>query len=283
MPAQKDIYKHIHTCYDAIALRLCIKIVHEYQDLMIRRCVAVMFDYWADMLTTLCARLEHVMSAHINSVRELDVLRACAHVADLRQPHFVVFCILLSLCMCTDCTSLRRADVGATMHRVDKHKTSGRYRCIDAHAGSATLPYACAGVQVLCACMSTEVHTLLQRIVMVLYASDNKRAIAAYLINNYDLVFSVYSVGGRCCRSHSRMFVQERVPDDSCEMAFVRELLTRHKHTYVDETLSPHFGALITMVTKAEPLIALAHFETLRRKYARRSCARTGENIILCR
>jgi hypothetical protein len=53
------------------------------------------------------------------------------------------------------------------------------------------------GVQALCACMSTEVHALLQRIVTVLYTPDKKRAIAAYLINNYDLVYNVYSVRGR--------------------------------------------------------------------------------------
>jgi hypothetical protein len=120
MRAQKDMHKHIHTCHDAIALCLCIKVVHEYQDLMIRRRVAVMSDYWADMLAALCARLEHVMCAHIDSLRELDVLRVCAHVPDLRQPHFVR---VLPRCSCAsaDCASLCRADVGATVYRFYKH------------------------------------------------------------------------------------------------------------------------------------------------------------------
>jgi hypothetical protein len=83
--------EHIVACHDAIALLLCIEIVYKYEALMQRRQVHVMSGYWHDVLAALWTRLDHVLHAHINSLRTIDVKRVCAQgqVADVRQPHFV--------------------------------------------------------------------------------------------------------------------------------------------------------------------------------------------------
>ena len=49
----------------------------------------------------------------------------------------------------------------------------------------------------LCTRLSTEIHSLLQRITAHLYAPQEQKRTSAYLINNYDLVYSIYMVGGR--------------------------------------------------------------------------------------
>lgn len=67
-------------------------------------------------------------------------------------------------------------------------------------------------------------------------------------------------------RSRGHTFIlQERLASDAAEVNLVRELLSTHTRTYVDEVLYPHFGALIAFVNDTEPLIEQQHTETLRR------------------
>ena len=63
----------------------------------------------------------------------------------------------------------------------------------------------------------------------------------------------------------ARVFLQEKVPDESKERNSLWELQQTKISLYVEEVLAPHFCALINCVNECEPLIEQNHAQLLNR------------------
>ncbi|KRZ62199.1 Vacuolar protein sorting-associated protein 52 -like protein [Trichinella nativa] len=74
-------------CFDCIALLLCIHIVYRYQAIGRQRGLPVLEKFWEQLLLELWLRFEQILTAHLTSMRDLDVKR----LAPLdSRPHFII-------------------------------------------------------------------------------------------------------------------------------------------------------------------------------------------------
>lgn len=81
---QMDVYTS--ECYDAIALFLCIHIIHRYKVVMHKRMAPVLDRYWDTLLEMFYPRFEHLLQMNIQSIRDCEPQRL-GHI-DVR-PHYI--------------------------------------------------------------------------------------------------------------------------------------------------------------------------------------------------
>ncbi|KRX44762.1 Vacuolar protein sorting-associated protein 52 -like protein, partial [Trichinella murrelli] len=62
-------------CFDCIALLLCIHIVYRYQAIGRQRGLPVLEKFWEQLLLELWLRFEQILTAHLTSMRDLDIIR----------------------------------------------------------------------------------------------------------------------------------------------------------------------------------------------------------------
>ena len=82
---QKMLDERVAANYDAISLFLCLCFCTKYRELMLDRGVVAIEGYWDSLEQMLWRRLEAVMAAHNESVRQLDVRKMPVDT----RPHYV--------------------------------------------------------------------------------------------------------------------------------------------------------------------------------------------------
>lgn len=84
----KFVEEYVSTCYDSLALFLCIQMVQRLQYLCHKRAVPALDFYYESLISILWPRFEYLVQANIQSVRDCDPSRLYSHI-DTR-PHYVV-------------------------------------------------------------------------------------------------------------------------------------------------------------------------------------------------
>eukprot|EP00794_Sanderia_malayensis_P015923 gene15923-17524_t len=68
----KHMESYVPTCYDAIAIFLCIHIIHRYKIIMLKREVPALEKYWNSLLELLWPRFQHIVELNSQSIRDTD-------------------------------------------------------------------------------------------------------------------------------------------------------------------------------------------------------------------
>ncbi|XP_046653328.1 vacuolar protein sorting-associated protein 52 homolog isoform X1 [Daphnia pulicaria] len=84
----KFVEEYVSSCYDSLALFLCIQMVQRLQYLCHKRAVPALDFYYESLVSTLWPRFEYLVQANIQSVRDCDPSRLYSNI-DTR-PHYVV-------------------------------------------------------------------------------------------------------------------------------------------------------------------------------------------------
>lgn len=80
---QKNLEAYISTCYDSIAIFLCLHLVVRYKLMCHKRSVPALDLYWSNVEMILKSRFEDVLHLNINSIRDYELFNL-----EL-GPHFV--------------------------------------------------------------------------------------------------------------------------------------------------------------------------------------------------
>lgn len=84
----KYVEEYISTCYDSLALFLCIQMVQRLQYMCHKRAVPALDFYFESLANILWPRFEYLVQANIQSVRDCDPSRLYSNI-DTR-PHYIV-------------------------------------------------------------------------------------------------------------------------------------------------------------------------------------------------
>nr|CAG4647808.1 EOG090X047D [Moina brachiata] len=84
----KFVEDYVSTCYDSLALFLCIQMVQRLQYLCHKRAVPALDFYYESLVGTLWPRFETIVQTNIQSVRDCDPTRL--YTAIDTRPHYVV-------------------------------------------------------------------------------------------------------------------------------------------------------------------------------------------------
>ncbi|XP_066919822.1 vacuolar protein sorting-associated protein 52 homolog [Clytia hemisphaerica] len=82
----KHMTSYIATCYDAIAIFLCIHIIHRYKIIMLKREVPILEKYWDTLLDSLWPRFMKMVELNAQSVKQTDPQKLGN--IDI-QPHYI--------------------------------------------------------------------------------------------------------------------------------------------------------------------------------------------------
>jgi hypothetical protein len=196
------ILKHeetrIATCFDSISLVLCARIVKEYQKSLEAQGIACIEPYYKKLLGFIWPRFAHIVSLNTASIGQLDPSKLPK--SQPLQPHYIV---------------RRYAEY------------SGALLVLNEGADFTEVTDALDELRL-------EVANFLLRMA-ALFSSRKDQLI--FLINNYDMMISVYS---------------ERTSSISPELEDFRQLLQARIQEYAVEELGSSFGAMIAFVKKTD-------------------------------
>jgi len=82
----KHMESYVVTCYDAIAMFLCIHIIHRYKIIMLKREVPALEKYWNALLDLLWPRFQQLVDLNAQSIRDTDPQKLGS--IDVR-PHYI--------------------------------------------------------------------------------------------------------------------------------------------------------------------------------------------------
>ncbi|XP_065060211.1 vacuolar protein sorting-associated protein 52 homolog isoform X1 [Rhopilema esculentum] len=82
----KHMESYVTTCFDSIAIFLCIHIIHRYKIIMLKREVPVLEKYWNALLDLLWPRFQHIVDLNAHSIRDTDPQKLGS--IDVR-PHYI--------------------------------------------------------------------------------------------------------------------------------------------------------------------------------------------------
>jgi len=82
----KHMESYVVTCYDAIAMFLCIHIIHRYKIIMLKREVPALEKYWNALLDLLWPRFQQLVDLNAQRIRDTDPQKLGS--IDVR-PHYI--------------------------------------------------------------------------------------------------------------------------------------------------------------------------------------------------
>ncbi|KAI5742699.1 hypothetical protein M8J77_010274 [Diaphorina citri] len=213
---EKNLKTHVEGSYDAIGLFLCIHLVFRYQMLCHKRAVPALDTYWEHLQKILWPR----------AVPALDTY--WEHLQKILWPRFeYVFELNIQ--------SVRDCDPSRYSKDMRPHTTlARRYAEFSSAINMISESYPSERVTRLLALLLEEVELFILKNAAI-YQHRKEQLI--FLINNYDLVLSILS---------------GRTRDNSKEVESFRDQLNSRSVEYVEEILSPHFGALMQAVKEGE-------------------------------
>ncbi|KAI7868117.1 Sac2 family-domain-containing protein [Spinellus fusiger] len=192
---------YIDNSYDAVGILLCIRINTQLALELQRRRVPVLEGYTNSINMLLWPRFQYVMTLHIDSMKKLGNNKSVMSAIKDIHPHYITRRYVefaTSLLVLND--DYNDALLTNSVHRLRNE------------------------VESLLARMSNELPEIIRR--------------NAFLINNYDLIVSVFQ------EANNRAL-------DS-ELDHARQLVSLQISGFVEEQLKPHFGTLIECVKTAE-------------------------------
>ncbi|MCL4130164.1 UNVERIFIED_CONTAM: hypothetical protein GTU68_007377 [Idotea baltica] len=197
---QKEVCGVVMGCYDSIALFICVHLIHQYRLLCHKRAVPALDNHWDQLLKMIWPRFEYVVRLNIQSIQECDPSKM-SNVD--KRPHYI---------------TRRYAEFsGAVMVLQERFPVEG--------------------VDALLFRLQDEVEQVILKMAAVF---NGRKDQLIFLINNYDMMFSVLS---------------EKTREDSRECERLKELLSHRTSEYIEEVLAPYFGGVLTLVREVEHLI----------------------------
>jgi len=196
----------LSNCWDSVGLLLMIRIVEFYRKCMQRRQVSCLDSYLDALQLLLWPRMRVVLDANVQSLRKAATINTPVPSSNA-HPHLV---------------TRRYAELAASLHALSSSESSG---------SSDTL-------QPPLHAMQQEVCTLLTA--MAQTSTLNQESSLVFLVNNYDLVLTVF---------------HERHLPRSATMAF-EDLLREQVALFVESQLMKHYPELVKFVKAAEPAVA---------------------------
>lgn len=83
----KNLQSFVDSCYDTIALYLCLHLVMRYQLTCHKRAVPALDKYWDNLTAILWPRFQYVFELNIQSIKECDPVKFNKEIG----PHYVSF------------------------------------------------------------------------------------------------------------------------------------------------------------------------------------------------
>ncbi|KAI8388434.1 Sac2 family-domain-containing protein [Radiomyces spectabilis] len=192
---------YVENSFDAVGILLCIRINTQLALELQRRRVPALEGYTNSTNMLLWPRFQTIMTLHIESIRKMANNKSAINSVKDIHPHYV---------------TRRYAEFAASLLVLNEDYDDP--------------------------ILTNSVHKLRNEIEGLLFRISNEfsepsRRIA-FLINNYDLISSVFQ------EAHSRAL--------ESEMDHVKQMLNLQISAFVDEQLKPYFGSLIDCVKRAE-------------------------------
>lgn len=199
---QKEVCGVVMGCYDSIALFICLHLIHQYRLLSHKRAVPALDGHWDQLLKMIWPRFEYVVRLNIQSIQECDPPKMST--IDVR-PHYI---------------TRRYAEFSGAVMVLQEN-------------------FPIEGVDSLMLQLQDEVEQVILKMAAVFIGRKDQ---LVFLINNYDMMFSVLS---------------EKTREDSRECERLKELLSLRSAEYIEEVLSPYFGGVLAFVKEVEPLLQI--------------------------
>ncbi|KAF7727175.1 hypothetical protein EC973_007950 [Apophysomyces ossiformis] len=191
----------VDNSYDAVGILLCIRINTQLALELQRRRVPALEGYTNSTNMLLWPRFQHVMTLHIESIKKMSNSKSVLNAVKDIHPHHI---------------TRRYAEFAASLLILNEG--------YDDAILINSVKKLRNEFEGLLARMSNEIQDITRRI--------------AFLINNYDLIISVFQ------EAHNRAL-------DS-ELDHVKQLLSIHISAFVDHQLTPYFGDIVKSVQQAE-------------------------------
>eukprot|EP01135_Chromosphaera_perkinsii_P012212 Nk52_evm31s2612 gene=Nk52_evmTU31s2612 len=198
----KHVENYLQQCHDALTILLCARLCEKFREVMKVRRIPCLEKYFLKLNKLLWPRFEKVIEANIQSLKTTTILKETN--VDV-HPHFL---------------TRRFAEYCAALTYLS-----------DEHQDEKVTKYI------------AELSTEVERVILKLAAKVTKRKEQIiFLINNYDLVLSVFN---------------ERTSESFEEMEKFKALLSEKTQEFVEVALYPHIGNMIEFVKEkeADPMI----------------------------
>jgi hypothetical protein len=164
---------HINTCYDAMAIFLCIHIVYRFKVIATKRGCLILNNYYEILLNALWQRFEYVMSMHTHSVADIDTQKM--QNVDVR-PHYVSHLLAYS---------------AEHHHNVLNLKITRRYAEFSAALHSLNEKFPNERLTFVLSQLQAEVQNFILKLASEFQHHKEQLIL---LINNYDLMLGVLNV-----------------------------------------------------------------------------------------
>ncbi|XP_012226650.2 vacuolar protein sorting-associated protein 52 homolog [Linepithema humile] len=227
--------------YNTQALDIFYQVLGKTLNLMKKNLESFVDDCYDTIALFLCLNLvmHYKLACHKKAVPALD--KYWDSLISIIMPRFkYVFRLNID--------SVRNCDPSKFNKETGPHYITRRYAEFSAAMISVVKGFPCEEATQLLAELREAVQCFLLRMAAIF---SNRMQQLVFLINNYDLILGV---------------LMERTRDNSKEAESFREQLNARSSEFVEEVLSPHFGAIIQLVKESENLIEKGQVDDLKRQ-----------------